>query len=82
LIETAEANGLPYQFKQPGVGSTDAGAIHLSKAGVPAVTVAVPCRYIHAPVSLASRNDLDHAIALMTAALVALPEKWRELRDT
>jgi endoglucanase len=77
LIEVAEANGLPYQFKQPGVGGTDAGAIHLSKAGLPAVAVSVPCRYIHTPVSMASLNDLDHTVALMRAALVALPEKWQ-----
>jgi putative aminopeptidase FrvX len=81
LIEVAQAHGIPYQFKQPGVGGTDAGAIHLSKAGVPAAAVAVPCRYIHAPVSLASQNDLDHTVWLMKATLAALPEKWRELRD-
>lgn len=79
LIDTAEAHGLPYQFKQPGIGGTDAGAIHLSKAGVPSVAVAVPCRYIHAPVSLMSRNDFDHTVALMRAALQALPEKWTKL---
>jgi endoglucanase len=79
LVDTAEAHGLPYQFKQPGVGSTDAGSIHLSKTGVPAVAVAIPCRYIHAPVSLMSLNDLDNLVALMKAALHALPEKWKEL---
>jgi putative aminopeptidase FrvX len=76
LVSTAEAHGIPYQFKQPGVGSTDAGPIHLSKTGVPAVAVAVPCRYIHAPVSLMSLDDLDNVVALMKAALHALPEKW------
>jgi putative aminopeptidase FrvX len=76
LVSTAEAHGLPYQFKQPGVGSTDAGPIHLSKTGVPAVVVSVPCRYIHAPVSLMSLNDLDNLVALMKATLHAFPEKW------
>jgi endoglucanase len=79
LTDTAEAHGLPYQFRQPGVGSTDAGPIHLSKTGVPAVAVSVPCRYIHAPVSLMSLNDFEHLVALMKAALRALPEKWKEL---
>ena len=60
LIDQAEANGIPYQFKQPGAGGTDAGAIHLSKAGVPSVAVSVPSRYIHSPVSMASLNDFDH----------------------
>ncbi len=76
LVDTAKANGIPYQFKQPGMGSTDAGAIHLSKTGVPSVAVSVPSRYIHTPVSLASLNDFDHAVALLKDTLHALPEKW------
>jgi putative aminopeptidase FrvX len=79
LTETAETNGIPYQFKQPGVGGTDAGAIHLTKAGVPSVAVAVPCRYIHAPVSLMSLNDFDSLVALIKATLRVLPEKWTPL---
>lgn len=77
LIDQAESNGIPYQFKQPGAGSTDAGAIHLSKAGVPSVAVSVPSRYIHSPVSMASLNDFDHTVALMKAALEALPGAWK-----
>ncbi len=76
LVDLAKANGIPYQFKQPGTGGTDAGAIHLSKAGVPSVAVSVPSRYIHSPVSMASLNDFDHTVALMKAALMALPGAW------
>jgi endoglucanase len=77
LMDTAEAEGIPFQFKQPGVGGTDAGAIHLTKTGVPSVAVAVPCRYIHAPVGLMSLNDFDSLVALMKAALQALPKTWK-----
>lgn len=76
LTEVARAEDIPYQFKQPGMGSTDAGAIHLTKTGVPSVAVSVPCRYIHSPVSMASLNDFDYAVALLKAALHALPEHW------
>jgi putative aminopeptidase FrvX len=76
LTDTARANDIPFQFKQPGVGGTDAGAIHLARTGVPAVAVAVPCRYIHAPVSILSLNDFDHLVRLMKASLHALPAKW------
>jgi len=76
LTDAARELGIPYQFKQPGVGGTDAGAIHLTKAGVPSVAVAVPCRYIHAPVSLMSLNDFDNLVALIKAALRVLPERW------
>lgn len=79
LMDTAQAQDLPYQFKQPGVGGTDAGAIHRSRTGVPSVTVAVPCRYIHAPVGLLSLQDFDNLVALMKATLHALPEKWSTL---
>jgi len=69
LVETAEELGIPYQFKQPGLGGTDAGAIHLAKEGVPSVTVAVPCRYIHSPVCLLSLEDFENTVRLMRAAL-------------
>ncbi len=76
LVDAAEANNLPYQFKQPGIGGTDAGAIHQSRSGVPSVAVAVPCRYIHTPVSLLSLTDLDNLVQLMKAALHLLPASW------
>ena len=74
LVETAQANDIPYQFKQPGVGGTDAGSIHLAREGVPSATVAVPCRYIHSPAALMSPQDFQHTVALMTKALQRLPE--------
>lgn len=77
LTETAEAHGIPYQFKQPRIGSTNAGAIHLAHTGVPSVTVSVPSRYIHAPVSMLSLDDLDNLVALMKATLHALPDQWQ-----
>jgi tetrahedral aminopeptidase len=77
LVDTAEANGIPYQFKQPGIGSTDAGSIHISRSGVPSVAVSVPSRYIHAPASILSLQDLDNTVALMKAALHALPAVWQ-----
>ncbi len=72
LTDTAQSLDIPYQFKQPGVGGTDAGSIHLTRSGVPSVTVAVPCRYIHSPVGLLQRTDLEHTLQLMQASLSAL----------
>jgi putative aminopeptidase FrvX len=76
LVDTAEEEGIPHQLKQPGIGGTDAGAIHLSGTGVPSAAVSVPCRYIHSPVGLLSLNDFDNLVALMKATLHALPETW------
>ncbi len=72
LVSVAEEERIPFQFKQPGVGGTDAGAIHLQKTGVPSAVVAVPSRYIHSPVSLMSLNDMDNAVRMMRAMLQRL----------
>lgn len=69
LAETATAHDIPWQIKQPGVGGTDVGTIHLARAGVPAVAVAVPCRYIHTPAALMDPEDVKNAIELMSKAL-------------
>jgi tetrahedral aminopeptidase len=69
FIQVADAEGIPYQIKQPGIGGTDAGGIHRTRAGVPAITVAVPCRYIHSPVSLLREHDLTAWVRLVDAAI-------------
>lgn len=83
LTETATAHGIPWQFKQPGVGGTDVGTIHLARGGVPAVAVAVPCRYIHTPAALIDPADVNRTIDLMTKALSGplgrpLEAEWSE----
>lgn len=78
LTATAEELGIPYQFKQPGIGGTDSGAIHRSRGGVPSVTVAVPSRYIHSPVALLSLEDFDNTVRLMRESLSRLT--WRTLK--
>lgn len=69
LVETAEEEGIPYQFKQPLVGGTDAGRIHLTREGVPSGVVSVPCRYIHAPACLLSLTDFENTVRLMKKTL-------------
>lgn len=69
LQDAAAAEGIAVQYKQPALGGTDSGAIHLTRGGVPAVTVAVPCRYIHSPASILNLNDLTDTVKLVSAAL-------------
>jgi putative aminopeptidase FrvX len=69
FMQVAEAEGIAYQLKQPGIGGTDAGGIHRARSGVPAITVAVPCRYIHSPVSLLRESDLANVIRLVDTAV-------------
>jgi endoglucanase len=67
IEKLAEENKIPYQYKLPTYGSTDAGAIHLSRGGVLAGIVSVPCRFIHSPVSTLRLEDFENTIRLVTA---------------
>jgi endoglucanase len=69
LRQTAEAEGIPCQIRQPGGGGTDSGAIQRSLAGIPTVSVSVPHRYTHSPVSIARVDDWKHTLNLLHAAL-------------
>lgn len=66
LETVAERNGIPYQYKLPSYGGTDAGAIHTTRGGVLAGAVAVPCRYIHSPFSLMRLDDFENTVKLAT----------------
>jgi putative aminopeptidase FrvX len=65
LITTAKRKKIPYQFKQLIAGGTDAYRIQLSKKGVKVLTVAVPVRYIHSPVSLFYMEDYENTVKLV-----------------
>jgi len=72
LAQAGDAAGIPYQFRQPGGGGTDAGGIHRSRAGVPSVSVSVPHRYSHTAASIALLEDWKNTLALLKAALERL----------
>jgi tetrahedral aminopeptidase len=69
LVAIAERDGIPYQFKQPGMGGTDAGSIHVAREGIPSVPVSVPCRYIHSPIAALDPRDYRNTVKLMDVAL-------------
>ncbi len=72
LVETAEAEKIPHQFRQPGGGGTDAGAMHLQQGGIPALSISVPGRYAHTAVMLARKADWENTLRLLHAALSRL----------
>ena len=74
LVETAEAADIPYQFRQPGMGGTDAGAIHKQRAGIPSVSISVPGRYLHTAAAISRLDDWKNSLALIHRALATLPE--------
>jgi endoglucanase len=72
LMDAADDLGIPYQFKQPGVGGTDGSEINRAHAGVPVAAVSVPCRYIHSPAAILHKKDYQNTVRLMQAALARL----------
>ena len=69
LQGTAEDLGIPYQFRQPGGGGTDAGVIHKTRSGIPSTSVSVPSRYLHSAVAMARQDDWANTLSLLHAAL-------------
>jgi len=48
-----------------GAGGTDAGRFHTAKGGTPCIGIAVPCRYIHSPVSVMDIRDYENLLKLV-----------------
>lgn len=69
LRETAESSGIPYQYRQPGGGGTDAGVIHKTRSGIPSVSVSVPSRYAHTAAGIARMDDWSNTLRLLYTAL-------------
>jgi tetrahedral aminopeptidase len=69
MVETAEANGIPYQLRQPGGGGTDAGAIHKQREGIPSISVSVPGRYHHSPAAISRLSDWKNTLSLVAAVI-------------
>ena len=69
LTEVGTKHKIQYQFRQPGGGGTDAGAIQQVRSGVPVVSVSVPHRYTHSPVSVSRVDDWKNTLNLLHVAL-------------
>ncbi|HHY67429.1 MAG TPA: M42 family metallopeptidase, partial [Alicyclobacillus sp.] len=52
-----------------GAGGNDAGAIHLTRRGIPTGAISVPVRYIHSPAQIVDLSDYANTIALTEALL-------------
>lgn len=73
LVRTAEREKIPFQFRQPGGGSNDAGAVRRAATGVPVVSVSVPHRYTHSAMSVSRIEDWANTMKLLHAALSSMP---------
>jgi endoglucanase len=65
MVNTAEDSGLPHQLEILEIGGTDARAIQLTRAGVPAGCLSIPCRYAHSPSEMVDFDDVQNAVKLL-----------------
>jgi putative aminopeptidase FrvX len=71
LLDTAESEGIPYQFFVS-QGGTDAGQAHLTGKGVPSAAVGIVARYIHSHASVVDKEDVEAAKQFLVALVKRL----------
>jgi endoglucanase len=71
MCATAEKRRIPYQREVLEAGSTDARAIQLTRSGVPAGCLSIPCRYVHTPSEMVDYGDVQNSVKLLVALLSA-----------
>ena len=74
MVRGAEKLNMPYQLEVLEGGTTDARAMQLTRAGIPAGCLSIPCRYVHSPSEMVDFNDVQNAVRLLTE-LVSHPVK-------
>jgi len=67
--EIARREGIPHQMEILPRGGTDAGAIQRSRAGVAAITLSIPNRYVHTVNESAHLGDIQASIDLLARFL-------------
>ncbi len=69
LIAAAEKQQIPYQREVLPYGGTDASAMQLTRGGVKAGTISIPCRYVHSACEMIDLRDVEAARKLLLAYL-------------
>jgi|SRR5690625_651516 len=81
VVETAEANDIPYQFDSIAGGGTDSGSIHLTANGVPSLSITIATRYIHSHAAILHRDDFENAVKLIVETIKKLDaDKVKEIK--
>ena len=71
MIRTAEKAKIPFQREVLEGGTTDARAMQVARAGIPAGCLSVPTRYVHSPSEMVDTADVQNSVKLLVALLSA-----------
>ena len=69
MISAAEKNKIPYQREVLLFGGTDAHAMQMTRAGVPAGCLSIATRYVHSPSEMVDYTDVQNSVKLLAAIL-------------
>jgi len=78
IAATADKAKIPYQTEIAARGSNEARAIQVSRTGVPAGGLAIPCRYVHSVSEVVDDQDVRDTVRLLTLLLnnpITLPDR-------
>jgi putative aminopeptidase FrvX len=67
--QIAEREEISHQMEILPRGGTDAGGIQRLHGGIPAITLSIPCRYVHTPNEMVSASDVQACIDLLARYL-------------
>lgn len=70
FVDLAKRKKIKYQYEILPMGGTDAGALQRYGGGRRAITLSVPCRYVHTIVETVHKDDLKAAVNLLAAWLM------------
>lgn len=72
VTDLADELNIPYQFDAIPGGGTDAGSIHMTHNGVPALAITIATRYIHSHAAMLHRDDYENAVKLIVEVIKRL----------
>ncbi len=72
VLDVADEHNIPYQFEAMAGGGTDAGSIHVTANGIPALSIGIATRYIHSHAGILHRDDYENAVKLMVEVIKKL----------
>ncbi|RFU65950.1 M42 family metallopeptidase [Peribacillus glennii] len=72
VTDVADEHNIPYQYESIPGGGTDAGSIHLTDGGVPALAITIATRYIHSHAAMLHRDDYENAVKLIVEVIKKL----------
>ena len=72
VLDVADEHNIPYQFEAMAGGGTDAGSIHVTANGIPALSIGIATRYIHSHAGILHRDDYENAVKLVVEVIKKL----------